>query len=198
MTRVAVCFGLWLIIDGCGRSRPLTPELVRPFTAAVRIALIVDEYDSAIAFLPEYPASTLSKTHRRSPTTGGQNAGWSSALPARKPGFSLPAPMEDTRVRPSVIRQPDGPGQARPDRMARSGQDNRGRRLADQVVRLVHRPLPCRRIGWLTPYELCVELQRDESMSTVTVQLVYYNGEQVSSTEPCAAKHEGLALAVRG
>ena len=35
---------------------------------------------------------------------------------------------------------------------------------------------PCRRIGWLNPYELCVELGRDESVSTVQVQLAYYNG----------------------
>jgi hypothetical protein len=34
---------------------------------------------------------------------------------------------------------------------------------------------PCRRMGWLNPYELCVELHTDESVSTVEVQLGYYN-----------------------
>lgn len=37
---------------------------------------------------------------------------------------------------------------------------------------------PCRRIGRLNPYELCVELRRDESASTVELQLAYYNGRE--------------------
>jgi hypothetical protein len=37
---------------------------------------------------------------------------------------------------------------------------------------------PCRRIGWLNPYELCADLRLDESRSTVQVQLAYYNGRE--------------------
>ncbi|GIJ55482.1 hypothetical protein [Virgisporangium aurantiacum] len=35
---------------------------------------------------------------------------------------------------------------------------------------------PCRRTGWLNPYELCLELRSDESTGTVTLRLAYYNG----------------------
>ncbi|GGN60183.1 hypothetical protein GCM10010112_16190 [Actinoplanes lobatus] len=34
----------------------------------------------------------------------------------------------------------------------------------------------CRRIGWLNPYELCLDLRRNEPASTVGVQVTYYNG----------------------
>lgn len=37
---------------------------------------------------------------------------------------------------------------------------------------------PCRRIGRLNPYELCLELRPDESTSTVRLQLAYYNGRE--------------------
>ncbi|MEU4291745.1 hypothetical protein AB0E63_26255 [Kribbella sp. NPDC026596] len=37
---------------------------------------------------------------------------------------------------------------------------------------------PCRRVGWLNPYELCIQSRPDESLSTVEVQLVYYNGRE--------------------
>lgn len=37
---------------------------------------------------------------------------------------------------------------------------------------------PCRRIGWLNPYELCLELRPDDSTSTVKLQLAYYNGRE--------------------
>lgn len=37
---------------------------------------------------------------------------------------------------------------------------------------------PCRRIGWLNPYELCLELRSDEATSTVTLRLAYYNGRE--------------------
>ena len=37
---------------------------------------------------------------------------------------------------------------------------------------------PCRRIGWLNPYVLCVESRLDESTSTVEVQLAYHNGRE--------------------
>ncbi|MGK5671855.1 hypothetical protein ACSNOB_03280 [Micromonospora sp. URMC 106] len=37
---------------------------------------------------------------------------------------------------------------------------------------------PCRRIGWLNPYELCLQLRHDESTSTVKLQIAYYNGRE--------------------
>jgi hypothetical protein len=37
---------------------------------------------------------------------------------------------------------------------------------------------PCRRVGWLNPYELCLELRPDEATSTVTLRLAYYNGRE--------------------
>ncbi|MEU5939058.1 hypothetical protein ABZ807_07680 [Micromonospora sp. NPDC047548] len=62
------------------------------------------------------------------------------------------------------------------------------RRLGDHLQRTKGWPatwydsstahFPCRRIGWLNPYELCLELRRDESTSTVKLQLAYYNGRE--------------------
>lgn len=37
---------------------------------------------------------------------------------------------------------------------------------------------PCRRVAWLNPYELCLELRSDEATSTVTLRLAYYNGRE--------------------